>query len=295
MKTRETPALITRRSAAKLITGAAAFGAFAAPAIIATPALAEDTLERLRKAKKVKVALPQQPPYSGLQPDGSVIGIAPTIVKLIMGRLGVPEIEGVVAPYGQLIPGVNPGRWDIIAACLTITKERCPSVAYADPIVSEGGIFIYRPADLPDPPKNGAEIASRGLKVVTSQGSYNVQRAVNAGVQQANIIQVPDTPAIFNTVATKRGDIGYSTLYGANNILKQYPDFKSVYPVSDDPPRGSSCAFRLSDKELHGAFQKELRAMKASGEFQKIAEQAGFPPVGQSVNVTAEEECARAS
>src|SRR5215471_11700350 len=72
---------------------------------------AEDTLERLRQQKKVKVALADNPPYSGIAADGGMTGIAPTIVKTILGRLGIAEIEGAVAPYGQLIPGLQAGRW----------------------------------------------------------------------------------------------------------------------------------------------------------------------------------------
>jgi len=262
----------------------------------ALPTHAEDTLDRLRQQKKISVAVPDNPPYSSLTSDGQVTGLAPTLCKTILGRLGVPEIQGVLVSYGQLIPGLQAGRWDLIAACMTITKERCHAVAYADPIVSEGGCLMYIPDDLTTPPHSVAEIATMGLTVVTGQGAYTVQRAMSLGVPASKIIQTPDIAATISMLETKRAQVSYDTYYGALAELKQRPPkFKMVYTLPDDLPRGSAPAFRVTDPAFREAFQNELRAMKKSGEFQKMADSFGFPPVGQLIDVTAEQECARVS
>jgi len=280
---------LTRREALGGILAGATIGIGSAKA-------ADDTLARLRQAKRVKVALADNPPYSGITPDGSVTGIAPTIVHIIMGRLGVTDMEAAVAPYGQLIPGLQAGRWDIIAACLTITKERCQEVAYADPIVADGGVFIYVPTDLTKPPHSVAELASMGLTVITSQGSYTAKRSLNAGVASSSIIQVPDLSAEVDALAAKRGQVVYTTYYGALQKLDEQPDkFKLVYPIPDDLPHGSSAAFRPTDATLRDAFQHELRAMKQSGEFKQLAERFHFPPTTELLNATAEQECSKAT
>jgi len=281
---------LTRRALGRTALAGIAIGA------TALPARAEETLDRLRQQKKINVAVPDNPPYSGLTSDGQVTGLAPTLVKTIMGRLGVPEIQGVVVPYGQLIPGLQAGRWDLIAACMTITKERCRAVAYADPIVSEGGCFIYIRDDLPNPPRSVAEIGTMGLTVVTGQGAYTVQRAISLGVPTSKIIQTPDVAASLSMLETKRAQVSYGTYYGDLTELKQRPaKYQMIYPLPDDLPRGSAPAFRVTDMAFREAFQNELRAMKKSGEFQKMADSFGFPPVGQMIDVTAEQECARVS
>src|SRR5665213_3338591 len=61
-------------------------------------------LARLRSEKKARVGIANNPPYSGIDPDGSLTGLAPTLTKLIMGRLGVPEVEGTAVSYGELVP-----------------------------------------------------------------------------------------------------------------------------------------------------------------------------------------------
>lgn len=281
---------LTRRALGTSLLGGATLGC------MAMPARAEDTLDKLRQQKKINVAVPDNPPYSGLTSDGKVTGLAPMLCETILNRIGVPEVHGIVVSYGELIPGLMAGRWDLIAACMTITKERCRAVAYADPIVLEGGCLIYIPDDLPNPPHSVTEIGKMDIIVTTGQGAYTVQKAMSLGVPTSKIIQTPDVAANFSMLETKRAQVAYDTYYGALAELKQRSaKFKIIYPLPDDPPRGDAPAFRLTDMTFRTAFQSQLRAMKKSGEFQKMADSFGFPPVGQMLDVTAEQECARVS
>jgi len=88
------------------------------------------------------------------------------------------------------------------------------------------------------------------------------------------------------------------TAYSAlKPVLRQRkPDnLEIVYPVPDDPPKGSSCAFRTVDTDLYTAYQRELRAMKTSGEFATILQQYGYDlPPPELMGVTAEQACAAA-
>src|SRR5690242_10860926 len=132
------PKRISRR---KVVTGLGA-GALAATrgkvwAQAAAPG--QGLLARLRAAKSVTVGLAAQMPGSFIEPDGTLNGIAPTFASRIMDRLGVPQMKGVAATYGELIPGMQAGRWDFIAAALTVTKARCEQVLYSDPILFDGG------------------------------------------------------------------------------------------------------------------------------------------------------------
>ncbi len=64
------------------------------------PALAQGAsnglLEKIRKEGVIKVGLTNGLPYAFMHPDGRLDGVAPTIVKTVLERLGVPRIEGVV-------------------------------------------------------------------------------------------------------------------------------------------------------------------------------------------------------
>lgn len=260
----------------------------------AAPAQASGLLEELQAAGSVKVGLANQPPYSGLNPDGTVAGFVPTLIKEIMGRLGVPEVEGFVATYGELIPGLQAGRWHMIGASFRLTKERCEQVAFADPVTFDGGAIAYVPGETEKPGDSLASVAASGGPIGILQGSYLLQSAQAAGIDMDKVSQFPNNPSLIDGLLAERVPLVVSTnasLLG----LQQARDgaFEIVYPLSDDPPKGSGPAFRPQDTDLHEAFQKELRAMKASGELDKMAAEFGFAPPPESLgDATAEAVCA---
>jgi hypothetical protein len=62
--------------------------------------------------------------------------------------------------------------------------------------------------------------------------------------------------------------------------------------VSDDPPQGAGCAFRKRDIDLHAAYQKELRAIKASSLYLQIVRKYGFDtPPPEFIRMKAKEAC----
>ena len=86
-------------------------------------------------------------------------------------------------------------------------------------------------------------------------------------------------------------DTGSLTLTPAQ--VAQYPFQHLDYP-SDGPFIAGALAFRKTDTTLYNAFQKAFRAMKASGEFNKIAAEFQFPPLpAQYANITPDQVCAR--
>jgi polar amino acid transport system substrate-binding protein len=53
----------------------------------------------------------------------------------------------------------------------------------------------------------------------------------------------------------------------------------------------AACAFRKEDTDLHAAFQQELRALKASGEFAKVVSSFGFDVDDKLLTATPEKAC----
>jgi polar amino acid transport system substrate-binding protein len=251
-------------------------------------------LAGLQAAKKVRVGLANQPPFSGLNPDGTVTGVVPAIASAVMTRLGVPGMEGTLAAYGQLIPGMQAGRWDFVAASLTINKGRCAQVKFSDPIAFDGGAIVSIKGDLPNPPKLVKDLVERKLVVGSQIGGANSRIALAAGVEQANLRQFPDDNAIIDGLVAKRIQVAF----GTNTALKRAYSQRGLnldvtFPIADSPPLGASCAFRTEDTDLYEAFQTELRDMKTSGQFAAIAQQFGFETPPELMNVTADELCTR--
>jgi polar amino acid transport system substrate-binding protein len=287
----DSPVKLIARRAVLTAAGAAALSF----ANAARPSYAEaGLLAKLRTDKKVRVGIANEPPYSVLNPDGTMTGISPTIVKIIMTRLGVPNIEGYVAGYGQLIPGMQAGRWDFVGACLSITKLRCEQVMYAAPLVFDADAIVSLKSGPSESPKSIADLAKLGVTVGVLPGGAEFRELLANGVKLANIRQFPNDMSIVDGLLAKRVPFALMGSAPLPLLIKQRSlELKIASPVPDDPPRGAGCAFRKENTDLYDAFQKELEAMRASGEYQKIAHQYGFETPPEYMKLTVQELCSR--
>jgi len=118
-------------------------------------ASAENTLEKILSAKKIRVAVDvANPPFGVLdkngQPDGSDVAVARQLAK----DLGA-EIEFVQVPSTGRIPALLAGRADVTIASISVTTDRAKAVMYCNPngalsitIFAPQGVKIKTPADL---------------------------------------------------------------------------------------------------------------------------------------------------
>src|SRR5258708_4844340 len=214
-------------------------------------------LARLQAAKKVRVGVANQPPFSALNPDGTLSGVAPTVSQMVLKRLGITEIEGYIGTYGELVPGMLAGRWDFISACLTVNQPRCEQVQYSDPITSDG------------------------RAIVTRKGEKGPKR-------------IPGLKDYVDGLLAKRFQAQFGSHPGIADMIKKRGlenELDVIYPVEDDAISFAACAFRKDDTDLHAAFQRELRALKASGEFGTVVAAHGFDVNDKLLNATPEQAC----
>ncbi len=256
-----------------------------------------DLLAQLRRAGVVKVGLANQPPYSGLNQDGTVSGFVPALVQRVMAGLGVPRIEGVVGTYGELVPGLMAGRWQMIAASFRLTRERCQAVLFSDPVTFDGGAIAHVAGSLPTVPRNLAEVAAARHTVGILQGSYLARLIQERGIDRSLISQFPSNPALIDGLLTRRVQVAVSTDASLRELRRQRDNrFDIVFPLADDPPVGSAPAFRRQDVALHAAFQQQLRTMRAAGEVDRLAAEFGFsPPPPDLAGITIDAACANVS
>ena len=249
-------------------------------------------LARLQAAKKVKIGVAVDFPFSALNPDGTLSGVAPTVTKVIMGRLGIPEIEGAVATYGELIPGMMAGRWDFVSAALTITKARCNQVRFADPIIFDGDVIVSPQGYAGEVPKRLSDLAKGGFVVGVQAGGADLKGVLAAGVSTGNIRQFDNEQAILDGLLAKRIDFGVMSPGPLKRLTRQrHLELKTTFPVADAQPHGASCAFRIQDSDLYSAYGKHLQAMKASGELTVILKQFDYDTTPELLKVTIQQLC----
>lgn len=284
--------LLTRRSILRS-AGAIGLGALCGPAFAQGAAGGSGLLAKLQAAKKVRVGIANQPPFSVLNPDGTLSGMGPAVAQVIMGRLGVPEMEGFIGTYGELIPGLLAGRWDFIAACLTNTTARCEQVQFADPLIFDGGAMVYlKSTKFTNPPTKIADLAGLNMPIGVQAGGAHMRTVSMSGVAEENLRQFTNDPALVDGLLAGRAAVITMSAAPMRRLVQQRNlDAVVVFPIPDLPAHGSGNAFRVGDTDLHAAYQKELRAMKKSGEFVEISRKNGFEPAPEVLTMTYEDSC----
>lgn len=280
---------IGRRAALAVVGAVTAAAVFRT--VWAQPASGRGLLAKLQAMKTVKVGVANQLPYSALNPDGTLTGAAPDFTKAIMGRLGIPNIEGFIGTYGQIIPGMLADRWDFVSASLTITQARCEQVLFCDPLVYDADVIVSLKETDPNPPDRLSDLARRSVTIGVQAGGADQRAILAAGFPQDKVSQFSNDPAILDGLLAKR--VQYVLMSGspARTLIAQRKPDVAVASVLDTPSRGSGCAFRKEDTDLYDAYQRELRAMKASGEFAAILRKYDFDST-DAAKMTAAEACA---
>jgi polar amino acid transport system substrate-binding protein len=253
-------------------------------------AQSQGLLARLQASRKVRVGIANQLPFSALNPDGTLVGVAPTITKMIMNRLGIIEIEGFLGGYGELVPGMLAGRWDFIASCLTVTQPRCQQVAYSDPITSDGRCIVTLKGQTG--PKKISELKDYVVGLLGGGADFRLVQL--RAVPLANLRQFPNDTALLDGLLARRFQAQFGSHPGIAEMIRRrglQKELEVVYPIEDDTISFAACAFRKGDTDLHAAFQRELRALKASGEFATAVSSFGFDVSDRLLNATPEQAC----
>ncbi len=120
-------------------------GALAA-ALLANAALAEDALERVKAAGVMKVGTETAfAPFDFID-AGKHAGMNVDIFAEIGKELGV-EIEWIALPWDGVLPGLESGKFDMVAGPATITKARMERYRFSTPIAEATVALIKKAGD----------------------------------------------------------------------------------------------------------------------------------------------------
>ncbi|NIR31484.1 MAG: ectoine/hydroxyectoine ABC transporter substrate-binding protein EhuB [Gammaproteobacteria bacterium] len=251
------------------------------------------TLEELRERGYVRIAIANEPPYTEVKPDGKVSGAAPEVVRAVFKELGVPEILATVSEYGAMIPGLQAGRFDVVAAGLFMKPERCAAVAYSQPdVCGSEGMLVQKGNPLGI--ESHADVANNPDAVIgVCGGCIEEKYALDAGVPRSRMVIVPDINSGLKMVQSGRIDAyAMPTLSLADVVKKTNAKDVEIYaPTKNTPISCAGAAFRKSDKALRDAYDEVLVRLKESGRFEEILEPFGFSAKAATI-ASREELCA---
>lgn len=226
---------------------------------------AGDTLERIKKDGKIKVGFAAEAPYA-FEQDGELAGEAPAIAAEVYKALGVTEMEGVLVEFGQLIPALNSGQFDMVAAGMFVTPERCGQAIFAEPeYISTAGLLV--PKGNPKGLTDYKSAAEAGIKLAVMSGAAEAANAKDAGVAEADLVTVDKQPDGLAAILSGDADAFTLTTPSLRWMAKDSPDVEVtegfVPTLKGVEQTGAGAAvFRPADTALRDSFNAELAKLK---------------------------------
>jgi polar amino acid transport system substrate-binding protein len=231
------------------------------------------------------VGFANEPPYAYLDTEsGRLTGEAPEVARHVFGRLGASEVEGVLTEFGSLIPGLEAGRFDVIAAGMYVTPERAQEIHFSEPTYCIGEAFIVATGN-PSGLHGYEDVAghpSARLGVVA--GTVERGYARSTGVPDERVVVLPDAPSALDAVRAGRIDAYAGTSLTVQHLLDRAedPGLERAAPFADpiiDGRTARGCGafgIRRRDSELLEAVNGALAAFLGTPEHLALVRPFGF-------------------
>ena len=247
-------------------------------------------LDRGRDQGSLKVAIFNEPPYTKLEVDGTVTGAEPDVLRAVLERLGIDDIEGVRIEYDAMIPALKSGQVDVIAAGLFMKQSRCSEVAYTEPVIVSTESFAVPPGN----PQNVTTIQdvldTPKLKVAVLPGGFEEGILMAANVPEAQRVIVRDNVTGVEALEAGRANAFLLPTLSLQGLAKENDTFEVTDPIEDAPATGSGAAFEQSQTDDVVEYNKELAKFKQSSDFDDLMDKWGFDAEAAR-NATTEELC----
>lgn len=240
---------------------------------------ADTALDKLNKTGEISIGYSNEEPFAYADASGKVTGESPEIARIIFKKLGAKKVDSVLTEWGALIPGLHAGRFDVIAAGMYITPERCKQVLFTDPQYQLGDTLLVKPGN-PKKLHSYADFAkNRDLRLAVTAGTVELKYARDSGIADDQIIQVPNTTAQLQAVKAGRADAAIGTALTMKDLAKKGgSSVEATTDFVDDPSHigYGALAFRPQDKELRDKVNAELKKWLGSEEHLRTVAPFGF-------------------
>ena len=181
---------------------------------------AASTLEAAKAAGKIRIGYANEAPFAYMDSQrAEVTGESVEIARVVLKRMGINQVEGVLTEFGSLIPGLQARRFDIIAAGMYVTPERCGQAAFSNPTYGVSQAMLVKQGN----PKNlhsyedAAKNPEARLGVVV--GAIESDYAASLKVPPDRTVVFPDAVSALAGVQAGRADAYAATALTVNDLM----------------------------------------------------------------------------
>lgn len=258
-----------------------------------------NTLERLREQGFVAVALANEVPFGFVDDTGEPAGQSPAVAQAVFEELGIPEIQASATSWDGLIPGLKANRYDVIAAGVFITPDRCEEVAFSEPTATAPEAFLVAQGNPENIEHFETFVDNPDLTLAVLNGSVEQTYAEYFGVPEGQMELIPDQTTGFELLESGRVDavsmlaVSHTYLLIERGLEDEYTVTEPFYPVMNDFEEkgwGGLCV-RHEDEELLSEINRVVAEFKESGRLLELGEEWGFTEEDLPDETTTEELC----
>jgi polar amino acid transport system substrate-binding protein len=132
-------------------------------------------LQEVLNAGKLRIGVTLYAPWAARAADGELVGFEVDVARQLAADMGV---EAQLFPYDvdRLVPALESGEIDLIAAGLTITPERALHVNFSDPYAESGvglATHVERTASVTD----ATALDNEGFTIAAVEGTVGAELA----------------------------------------------------------------------------------------------------------------------
>lgn len=234
---------------------------------------------RMERGGSLRVGFALEAPYAFYDAQGRVTGEAPEIFRLMANRLGIERIDWVRMDFANLLPELQLGRIDAIAAGMFITPERQRQAAFTRPTATVRPALIVRQGEtaLPLKPRLADLEPRASVRWITVHGAAENGLLFQAGVAPERINTVPQAQRGLRAVAESSADAFAISAVTAWHLVSHHPQSAlEVRTLSDGPVGLPAFAFRIDDGPLRDAMNQALHTYLGSDDHKALVQRFGF-------------------
>lgn len=242
----------------------------------------ETTLERAQRTGMIRIGYAPEAPFSYRDATGTVVGEEVVVIAWVMQRLGVSQLEWVQTEWADLIPGLQAGRFDLIASGMFITCERAELLAFSQPTFALSPAMLVAKTN-PLQIQSFADFQRPDRRLAVMRGAREAEIAQALGITSEQLLFVPDVQTGLAAVLAGRADALALTDISIDLLVLQAPDqveraVPFVPPIIDGNLSIGYGAFamRHEDAHLRTAIDQQLVGFIGSDKHYGLIEPFGF-------------------
>jgi polar amino acid transport system substrate-binding protein len=254
-----------------------------------------EALDAIRERGHVRVGFSEEPPFGFTDDSANVTGYSPSVAAAVFAELGVDEVEAVSVSWDELIPGLERDQFDVVAAGMFITPERCDRVSFATPDMVHPSALLL-PSDGSTDLRDLNDVVESEAVLAVLNGSLDQQHAEIAGVPDDRIELVASSADGARLVVDGRADayLSFSVVLRWLVLEEDLPlEIGPVFSPDGEPDPLGAMAFASSNDDLADAASQVIEEFRRDGTLREVGEPFGMtetelPPV----SATADAVCA---